>query len=409
MHVPPELTDLIIDHLAHDHRTLASCTLVCKSFFPRSHTHLFSRITIGHPSQPNSARQFLPLIPYVGGLVKSLRIEAECGFRDKDERDFMMMNDLIDELLWKTAHDKQWVAHDPALPTILASLPNLASLEIRALRWRNPSRVQQCTPSFEHTLATVAPQITDLRLDYVHFDSLTGFVNILSTFRGLKKLALGVIMAPPYPVVLPDQTTELLEIEELEVNMEGSASVVEVLMAAPWVMSFGKLKKLRVRRCYRAQMELVRVLVDLSRDSLEELVVDDCVLPVDHVNRCPPLDVHHLKSLSVTLSSGCFPRLIRWWAGALGREETSKIQYMTLTVEHRSLANAFLDKESWRALNQVLEHDRMGALKHVDVVVKAWQRSDEVVKDIGNTVQESCASLIARDVIHVWDRRHILV
>ncbi|KAK0438404.1 hypothetical protein EV421DRAFT_963127 [Armillaria borealis] len=407
MHVPPELTDLIIDHLAHDHRTLTSCTLVCKSFFPRSHTHLFSRITIGHPSQPNSARQFLPLLPYVSGLVKSLRIEAECGFRDKDERDLMVMNDLIDELLWKTAHDKQWVARDPALPTILASLPNLASLEIRALRWRNPSRVHQCTPSFEHTLGAVAPQITDLCLDYVHFDSLTGLLNILSTFRGLKKLALGVIMAPPYPVVLPDQTTELLEIEELEVNMEGSASVVEVLMAAPWVMSFGKLKKLRVRRCYRAQMELVRALVDLSRDSLEELVVDDCVLPVDHVNRCPPLDVHHLKSLLVTLSSDCFPRLIRWWVGALGREETSKIQYMTLTVEHRSVANVFLDKESWSALNQVLEHDRMGALKRVDVVVKAWQRPEEVVKDIGNTIQESCASLIARDIIHVWDKGHI--
>ncbi|KAK0475228.1 hypothetical protein IW261DRAFT_1595667 [Armillaria novae-zelandiae] len=399
MHVPPELTDLIIDHLAHDHRTLASCTLVCKSFFPRSHTHLFSRITIGHPSQSNSARQFLPLLPYVGALVKSLRIEAECGFRDKDERDFMMMNDLIDELLWKTAHDKQWVAHDTALPMILVSLPNLASLEIRALRWRNPSRVHQCTPSFEHTLAAVAPQIADLCLDYVHFDSLTGFLNILSMFRGLKKLALGVIMAPPYPVVLPGQTTEPLEIEELEINMEGSASTIEVLMAAPWVMVFGKLKKLRVRRCYRAQMELVRALVDLSRDSLEELVVDDCVLP----------NVHHLKSLSVTLSSDCFPRLIPWWVGALGRGETSKIQYVTLTVEHRSLANVFLDKETWRTLTQELEHDRMGALKCVDVVVKAWQQSDEVAKDIGNTVQESCVSLISRDIIHVWDKGHILV
>lgn len=191
----------------------------------------------------------------------------------------MMMNDLIDELLWKTAHDKQWVARDTALPAILASLPNLASMEIRALRWRNPSRVHQCTPSFEHTLAAVAPQIADLRLDYVHFDSLTGFLNILSTFRGLKKLALGVIMAPPYPVVIAGQTTEPLEIEELEVNMEGGASVVEVLMAAPWVVAFGKLKKLRVRRCYRAQIELVRAIVDLSRDSLEELAVDDCVLP----------------------------------------------------------------------------------------------------------------------------------
>ncbi|KAK0437734.1 uncharacterized protein EV420DRAFT_1651841 [Desarmillaria tabescens] len=118
MYVPPELTDLIIDM----HTTLTPSPLA-------------PSITIGHPSRPNSARQFLPLLPYVGDLVKSLWIEAECGFRDKDnsEGDFMMMNDLIDELLWKTAHDKQRVSHDPALPTIPASLPNLTSLEIRAL------------------------------------------------------------------------------------------------------------------------------------------------------------------------------------------------------------------------------------------------------------------------------------
>ena len=119
--------------------------------------------------------------------------------------------------------------------------------------------------------------------------------------------------------------------------------------------------------------------------------------------------MHQLKSLSVTLSSDCFPRLIRWWVGALEREETSKIQYMTLTVEHRGVANVFLDKEPWRALNQVLQHDRMGALERVDVVVKAWKRSDAVAKDIGNTVQESCVSLISREIMHIWDKGHILV
>ncbi|KAG7440223.1 uncharacterized protein BT62DRAFT_631741 [Guyanagaster necrorhizus] len=232
MHVPPELTDLIIDHLAHDPPTLASCSLVSKAFLPRSHTHLFSKVTIGHPSRPNSGKQFLPLLPCAGPLVRSVRIEAECGFHDKDDDDERVMNDLIDELLWKTAHDKQWVAHDPALPAILASLPNLTSLDIRALRWRNPSRVCQFVPSFEHTLAAIAPQITSLRLDYVQFDSLPGLLGILATFRGLRKLALGVIMAPPCPVVLPGKMMVPLEIEELEVKMEGSARVIELLMAS---------------------------------------------------------------------------------------------------------------------------------------------------------------------------------
>lgn len=62
-------------------------------------------------------------------------------------------------------------------------------------------------------------------------------------------------------------------------NLEGSASVVKVLMAALWVMFFiGRLQKLRVKSRYRAQMELVSALV-------EEQMVDDCVLPVDHSKR----------------------------------------------------------------------------------------------------------------------------
>ncbi len=61
---------------------------------------------------------------------------------------------------------------------------------------------------------------------------------------------------------------------------------------------------------------------------------------------------------------------MRWQVGALGGEETSKIQSMTQTVEHRSVAIILLDKESWRALNQALEHNQMGALERVDIVVK---------------------------------------
>ncbi len=46
-------------------------------------------------------------------------------------------------------------------------------------------------------------------------------------------------------------------------NLEGSASVVKVLMTALWVMLFiGRLQKLKVKRRYRAQMELVPVLVE---------------------------------------------------------------------------------------------------------------------------------------------------
>ncbi|KAK0245045.1 hypothetical protein EDD85DRAFT_783015 [Armillaria nabsnona] len=175
--LPSELTKCVINHLAH------------------YRTRLFSRTTISHPPQPNSSRQFFPLLLSVGGLVKSSRSQAECGFRDdKDERNFMMMNDLINELLWKTAHNKRWAAH-PALPAIPTSLPNLTSLEIRALCRRIPSHVHQCAPSFSASDNISPPGIRALRQP-----------------SRARKSAIGVIKAPPYLVVVVGQMTEPLEI-----------------------------------------------------------------------------------------------------------------------------------------------------------------------------------------------------
>ncbi len=44
--IPPELADMIIDHLRNDKVTLASCSLVNRTWVPRSHRYLFSSITL---------------------------------------------------------------------------------------------------------------------------------------------------------------------------------------------------------------------------------------------------------------------------------------------------------------------------------------------------------------------------
>ncbi len=208
-------------------------------------------------------------------------------------------------------------------------------------------------------------------------------MNIFFDVSGAENSVMGVIMAPPYPVVFPGQTTE-----PLQVGGEYGGK-------RKWLKYWWRLRrwcclgfeKVEVKRRYRAEMELVSTLVDLSRDSL---VWDwwwttvyyraDCskCLTSSVLSTCWPIsqliDVHCwtcLKDTLGTLSSGCFPRVMRWQVGALGGEETSKIQSMTQTVEHRSVAIILLDKESWRALNQALEHNQMGALERVDIVVES--------------------------------------
>lgn len=73
----------------------------------------------------------------------------------------MMKNDLINELLLKMTHNKQWAAH-PGLPSILASLPNLASIEIRAFPGGSLCEYTSAH-RFSSTQSIFAPRLRALR------------------------------------------------------------------------------------------------------------------------------------------------------------------------------------------------------------------------------------------------------
>ena len=45
-HLPPELDDLIIDHLYDDWRALACCALVRRSWLPRSRYHFWHELRL---------------------------------------------------------------------------------------------------------------------------------------------------------------------------------------------------------------------------------------------------------------------------------------------------------------------------------------------------------------------------
>ncbi|KAK0190223.1 hypothetical protein F5146DRAFT_545710 [Armillaria mellea] len=188
------------------------------------------------------------------------------------------MNQRIDTLLWKTAHGRQWVCRDTALAELLGSLPNLEGFRAGALRWRSSERIPSEVTSFESVLPR--KPITTLALNYVHFDSLPSFITILGSFTQLKSLRLGVIVHAPSPgdsVMISTQGP--FGLQEVEMNMEGCASIVELFTRSPSLAS--SLKRLVLRKCYRGQMELVRDLVSLSKPSLEYLHVEDSELPED--------------------------------------------------------------------------------------------------------------------------------
>ncbi len=198
MKVPPELTDLIIDEVQDDVPTLSSCSLVSHDFHPRARLHSFRKITIGHPSRPNSTQKFLRLLvasPHIRWLVRTVVVDAEYGF--DEDGSWEEINQRINTLLWKTAHGRQWVSRDAALAELLGSLPNLEGFTAGALRWRSSERIPSQVTSFESVLPR--RPITTLALNYVHFDSLPSFITILGSFTQLKSLRLGVIIHAPSP------------------------------------------------------------------------------------------------------------------------------------------------------------------------------------------------------------------
>ncbi|KAK0212062.1 hypothetical protein DFS33DRAFT_1278845 [Desarmillaria ectypa] len=313
MRLPPEITDRVIDELISERQALASCTLVSRNFLPRSRLHFFRHVTL---STPRSCKRFHKLILgnlSIASLVKSLEIDTDPRYKRIEH---VRLHELIDRVLWQSTSNREWVCRDQALQAILSLLPNLVSFSAGAMRWRNSSRIPTAL-SFERTLSSIAGGITILRLDYAHFDCQTDLLGMLSAFMNLKSLFLGTIVAAPF--VATDAERVSLVIEELEIDMEGSSHAIEMLLLRA---KLEKLRRLKVTKCFSVQMELVRALIDLTKASLQDLEMGECILPVDWANRCPPLDVSCLRSVSIEPPSRS---LARWWAMSLKKADVKNI------------------------------------------------------------------------------------
>ncbi|PBK93180.1 hypothetical protein ARMGADRAFT_1165417 [Armillaria gallica] len=304
MRLPPELTDIIIDELSRDRPALKSCSLISKAFLPRSRIHLFRHVTLSLSSDSRRFCDLLSTAPFVAPLVKSLRIEE--GKYDSDWSDWS---------LWSAARDCQWVCNDPALPIILSSLPNLASLTIGAIYFKTFS-----TPhlSFAHALSTKAASLTTLNIECAHFDDLLDLLEMLVMFANVKILRLGSITAAAPFFTSADRLQ--LGIEEIEVDMERSSEVVEMFLLR---VQLEKLKRLSVTNVQN--IELLSSLIDMTRGSLEVLEVE---LPIEDANRCSLLDTNHLESLSIKLST-C--SLMDWWVKEF---KTETLGWIMLVAEN---------------------------------------------------------------------------
>ena len=79
---PAEIEDMVIDNLNNDRVALANCSLVCKSWSPRSRFHLFNTLTLklSRTNGGEKATQFSVLSdmsPYVGDNLRNLHLAGD--------------------------------------------------------------------------------------------------------------------------------------------------------------------------------------------------------------------------------------------------------------------------------------------------------------------------------------------
>ncbi|GBE85588.1 hypothetical protein SCP_0801050 [Sparassis crispa] len=73
-HLPPELSDRIIDFLWHDWKSLCSCAVVCRTWWHASRYHLFSSMRISRLSTLNAIAKaarspyFIPPLHWIRSL-----------------------------------------------------------------------------------------------------------------------------------------------------------------------------------------------------------------------------------------------------------------------------------------------------------------------------------------------------
>ncbi|KAJ3554128.1 hypothetical protein NM688_g3264 [Phlebia brevispora] len=131
--LPPELIDMVIDHLYNDKVTLAQCTLVARSWLSAARMHLFRDITVFHERTPEAFGKFVSLLRsklHLRVLIKTLCLN---GYHPSDGRQGRLDATILE--------------------SIVALLPALDTLLVVNCFWERDGRPSAHTPEPTHRVS----------------------------------------------------------------------------------------------------------------------------------------------------------------------------------------------------------------------------------------------------------------
>ena len=172
--LPPEVTDLIIDHLREDKDALVACSLVCTAFLNRSFYHLYGTLTI------KDTRKFARLVAFLPAAVfRRFVREVRLG----SGSDGLGMGDA-----------SKLCVDFASLAAMLDALPDLTHAKLDCLAWTaEPSN----TADFEVLPKYKPKSIQQLSIDDVRSSAsgvhliITELASLLGLFGTIKRLSIG--------------------------------------------------------------------------------------------------------------------------------------------------------------------------------------------------------------------------
>ncbi|KAJ3775626.1 hypothetical protein FB446DRAFT_724463 [Lentinula raphanica] len=187
--IPFELVELIIDFLSDDPKTLATCSLVCLSWIPRTRHWLFRSVSI-HLSCPRQPKQFLSLLIHPSSTILShiQHLAIGCGNFTPT------LGSTNFQPCVESKRSMTLLSKDPTMPFDLflstfrqlanPSGTNIHSLRLFNLDWTTFPLEKQTRIST--TLSRIFPKVTSLELDHVVLHDILQLNSTLArSFPGL--------------------------------------------------------------------------------------------------------------------------------------------------------------------------------------------------------------------------------
>lgn len=252
-HVPPEIVDMIIDHLHAERKSLMACSLVDSLWLHAARFHLLSGVAIVIDAQQlnrESGRSKEPLYhlidaPYstIAPYIRHLRLEGTC-----------------DRLIGQRCS-----AFDQAISRLHA-FKGIKTLELEDIAW------DLISPASRASILNSFPQLSTLAISRMYFHSIDDLLSIIGSFPNLQSFTLGKGIRIVDRSISPSNTAlSNLSLTKLSLDETCKTAILDLLLTQTRIMPINILQFRSITSFQRPSMDQ---LLKRSAPFLQHLTLD---------------------------------------------------------------------------------------------------------------------------------------